>query len=76
MSDAIEQRVERFVREILALVERVSAERRAGALSAVAERLAETSRPPRTGASSTPTVTGPKGHTFDVLLVCIPLPGA
>src|ERR1700742_1421307 len=45
MNDAIEQRVEQFVQEILGLVEQMSTARRAAALGAVATLLSDAARP-------------------------------
>jgi hypothetical protein len=52
MNDAITQRVERFVREILGLIEQARGESRAAALSVVSTMLADVGRPPRASASS------------------------
>jgi hypothetical protein len=52
MNEAIQQRVEEFVQEILDLVERVGAERREEALSAVTALLVDAGQPPTARASS------------------------
>ncbi len=62
MSDAIEQRVEQFVQEILGLIEQVSTEHRAAAMSAVTTALADAGAP----RSSRPAAGSPARRTSPV----------